>query len=230
MTKPLISTIIPVFNGAAFIRAALESVAAQRHPNLEMIVIDDGSTDETEAEVRSFAEGSQMPVLYLRQENMGPAAARNRGIALANAEILAFQDADDLWTPDKLAVQLPLLEGPEPADVVMGQAQIFTEGSPATAQAAPGGFLGFQAALFRRSVFDRVGLLNETLRIGEDLDWFMRAREAGARIRLHSEAVLFYRRHANNLTPTATGNSKVTLFLLKQSLARRRQEAKSSDD
>ncbi len=230
MTSPMISTIIPVFNGAAFIRAALDSIVAQQYVHMEIIVIDDGSMDDTPREVQNFSHDSPIPVIYLRQENLGPAAARNRGIAISSGEVLAFQDADDLWTPDKLAIQIPLLENPEPADVVLGQAQIFVEGSSLPSQAAPGGFLGFQAALFRRSVFAQVGLLNENLRIGEDLDWFMRARESGARIRLHSESVLFYRRHANNLTPTAMGNSKVTLFLLKQSLARRRQQGKPAGD
>lgn len=230
MTSPLISTIIPVFNGAVFIRAALDSIVAQQYPHMEIVVIDDGSMDDTALEVRKFAQGSPIPVIYLRQENLGPAAARNRGMALANGEILAFQDADDLWTPDKLAVQLPLFELPEPAEVVMGRAKIFVEGSSSPDRAETGDFLGFQAALFRRSVFSQVGLLNENLRIGEDMDWFMRAREAGVRIRLHPEAVLFYRRHANNLTSAAMGNSKVTLFLLKQSLARRRQQGKPAGD
>jgi glycosyltransferase involved in cell wall biosynthesis len=99
---PTASVVIPVFNGERFIGEAIQSVLGQTLCDLEIIVIDDGSTDRTEKEVRRFAA----PVAYYRQENSGAGIARNRGVSLARAEWVAFLDADDLWHPQKMALQM----------------------------------------------------------------------------------------------------------------------------
>jgi glycosyltransferase involved in cell wall biosynthesis len=103
-----ISVVIPVHNGRRFIVGALESVERQSLAPLEMIVIDDGSTDETGREIDAFT--ATIPVICLRQEQRGAGAARNTGAALARGEWLAFLDADDLWHPDKLATQIEYAE------------------------------------------------------------------------------------------------------------------------
>ena len=104
MSTNNVSVVMPVHNGQQFIRQSIESALAQIGCDVELIVIDDGSTDNTAEIVRSY--GSQ--VQYVFQENAGPAAARNRGIAMAQHEWIAFLDADDLWQQDKLAIQLEL--------------------------------------------------------------------------------------------------------------------------
>lgn len=235
MNSPQVSVIIPVYNGAAFICEALDSIAVQHYPALEIIVVDDGSTDDTRAVVQAYSAGSPIAVNYLGQENRGPAAARNRAIAAAQGQVFAFLDADDLWTPDKLAVQIPLLEEPEPVDVLMGSARFFkrtarSDGSGIDEEiSAPSTFLGFQVAICRRKVFDQVGLLNESLRTGEDTDWFMRVREAGVKIKIHPEVVLLYRRHEQNLTRRLFGDPTGMLPLLRQSLQRRRQNPAAAE-
>ena len=99
-----VSVVIPVYNAARFLADAIRSVQAQRHPRIEIIVVDDGSTDGSGEVARSFAG-----VRCLRQANGGIAAARNAGVHEARGNLLAFLDADDLWTPGKLALQLDVL-------------------------------------------------------------------------------------------------------------------------
>jgi len=100
---PALSVIVPCYNMGRFLPEAVESVLAQGHPELQIIVVDDGSTDDTAACVRALPH----PVEYIRQDNRGPAAARNRGIRAARHDVLGFIDADDLWPPGKLRLQLP---------------------------------------------------------------------------------------------------------------------------
>src|SRR2546425_8625651 len=98
----LVSCIVPVFNGEHYLREALESILQQTYRPLEIIVIDDGSTDNSAVVVASYGE----QIIYLRQVNSGPAAARNRGLQEARGEFIAFLDQDDLWHPEKLARQM----------------------------------------------------------------------------------------------------------------------------
>ena len=100
-----VSVVIPAFNAQRFVRDAVDSVLAQTHPSVECIVVDDGSLDSTAEVVRGY--GSD--VRLIQQENRGVAAARNRGAAEANGELLAFLDADDLWVSTLLERQLPLV-------------------------------------------------------------------------------------------------------------------------
>src|ERR1044072_7097933 len=99
--QPLVSVIIPVYNGARFLLAALESVFAQTYRPFEVIVVDDGSADDSGRIAQSFSG-----VHYIRQANQGVAAARNTGIEAARGEFYAFLDQDDLWTPEKLRLQI----------------------------------------------------------------------------------------------------------------------------
>src|SRR3954453_12452168 len=107
--SPLVSVIIPVYNGARYLGAALESVFAQTYRNFEVIVVDDGSVDDSGVIAQSFPD-----VHYIHQTNQGVAAARNHGIEAARGGYFAFLDQDDLWTADKLKLQIEyLLTHPE---------------------------------------------------------------------------------------------------------------------
>src|SRR5262245_10754564 len=101
-SPPLVSCIVPVYNGEAFLGEALASIRAQRHRPIEILVVDDGSTDGTAAVVMAADAG----IRYMRQDNAGGAAARNRGIGMARGTFVAFLDADDLWPPEKLERQI----------------------------------------------------------------------------------------------------------------------------
>jgi glycosyltransferase involved in cell wall biosynthesis len=103
---PKISVVIPVYNGALFIQDALQSVLSQTAPPIEIIVVDDGSTDGTMDVVRLV--NSTVPIRYRRQENQGPSAARNLGVSMAGGDWIAFLDADDIWHPERLAIQADL--------------------------------------------------------------------------------------------------------------------------
>jgi glycosyltransferase involved in cell wall biosynthesis len=225
MTTPAISVIIPCYNMGRFLGEAVESVLAQGHPELQIVVVDDGSADDT----AGFARALPRPVDYIRQDNAGPAAARNRGIRAARHDVLAFVDADDLWPPGKLALQLPaLLEDPA-RDFVLGHQQVFS----LRAGAAPGSrdyerhdphfiFL-VGCGLYRRRTFERVGLFDETMRMSEDTDWFFRAREAGLDYRLLPDVTVLYRRHDGSMTHGLDAVGKGYLGAIKKSLDRRRR-------
>ena len=106
-----VSVVIPTYNCAPRLLRALQSVAAQTYPNVEVIIVDDGSTDDTADRVAEWTANSGANVRYVRQSNEGPAAARNHGMRLASGDAIAFLDSDDEWRPTKLEKQMPLLKG-----------------------------------------------------------------------------------------------------------------------
>src|SRR5260370_40369290 len=105
-STPLVSVIIPTYNRAALVCQTIDNVFQQTYRNFEIILVDDGSTDETQARLRQYGDR----IRVITQTNAGAAVARNRGIAAAHGEIIAFQDSDDLWQPTKLERQVPLLQ------------------------------------------------------------------------------------------------------------------------
>ncbi len=122
---PRVSVIIPTFNQSKLLIEAVESALAQAYRPIEVIVVDDGSTDDTAQRIRPYAAGGQ--VLYLHQVNRRQAAARNTGIAASQGDLIAFLDHDDLWAPDKLARQVPLFSDPEVALVYCGAEEVNLE-------------------------------------------------------------------------------------------------------
>ena len=222
---PSVSVIIPVCNGASFIRDARDSIAAQQYPDIEVIVVDDGSTDGTAAIVDEPGFATRV----IRQPNAGPAAARNRGIEAARADVLAFLDADDLWPAGKLARQVEYLVREPELDVVLGRIKyVAVDGAAMPAipfedadeQTLTSVLLG--SGVFRRRAFDRVGLFDENLRFSEDHDWFLRARELKVRMRILPEVTLVYRLHDQNMTRNGPTRGFDLPRVLKMSLDRRR--------
>jgi len=226
MPNPLVSVVIPVFNGACFLPDAAASVQAQTYGQIEIIVVDDGSTDETVTVCQRLASS----IHYLHQPNRGPAAARNRGVRAARGEYVAFLDVDDLWPREKLAIQARRLKNDPELDVILGRIRYVTlDGAEppgmqfeGTDNALTHVHLG--SGLFRRSVFDIVGMFDESLRLSEDHDWFLRAREKGIKIAILPEITLIYRLHGSNLTRGMKLNQVGLLKVLKRSLDRRRLE------
>src|SRR5437667_12630279 len=112
---PLVSVVIPCYNGERYLAEAIESVLAQRYEPLEIIVVDDGSTDRSAEVARHFGDAVQ----YVCQPHAGAAAARNRGVGLATGDLIAFLDADDVWTEGRLARQVQVLEADPSVGMVM---------------------------------------------------------------------------------------------------------------
>ncbi len=103
---PLVSVIIPTYNNAQYVLSSIDSVLKQNYPNIEVIVVDDGSTDNTQNILFNFDER----VKYIYQQNLGPAAARNKGILFAKGKYIAFNDADDLWAENRIFTQVAFME------------------------------------------------------------------------------------------------------------------------
>ncbi|MDQ6624162.1 MAG: glycosyltransferase family 2 protein [Verrucomicrobiota bacterium] len=204
-----LTVVVPVFNGAKFLAPLLQQLRAG-----EVIVVDDGSTDETPAIAREFE------VTYLHQAQRGPAAARNAGLRRASTEFVAFLDVDDEWNPPHPADALALLQRSS-WDVIVGQTRCLTNNSATLTE--PFHTFNLGSALFRRDVFARVGDFDEALAFGEDLDWFLRARERGVRMALIEATTLHYRLHEQNLIGRAGAAKNGMLHALHLSIARRRE-------
>jgi glycosyltransferase involved in cell wall biosynthesis len=221
----LISAIIPVFNGEKFLEEAVESIRRQAYQPIEIIIVDDGSTDGTARLVQEI----QPAIRYIYQDNRGPAAARNRGLKEAHGEIIAFLDADDLWPPNKLRLQLSQLQANPKTEVILGQVQwvrLADEMQGIREDHYEEKFYASNlgSALFRRSVFERIGIFDPELRYSEDVDWFARAREQGVNMFLIPEVTLYYRKHSANMTRNKNAQDLNVLRVLKRSLDRRRAQ------
>jgi glycosyltransferase involved in cell wall biosynthesis len=181
VTMPRVSVVIPTFNRLDLVRRALESVYAQTYPDYEILLVDDGS-DEPVGELA----GAYPQIRLLRHEhNRGAAAARNTGIQASDAEFIAFLDSDDCWLPQKLQVQVELLDAdPGLGGCITGYTNHTTEGSWTYRPQKPGSWLrqlsmGSQLGpgttlMVRRACYAVVGYLDEQMPRLEDLDWLLR--------------------------------------------------------
>jgi glycosyltransferase involved in cell wall biosynthesis len=230
--SPLISVIIPCFNGERFIAAALDSIAAEQHPHVDVIVVDDGSTDLS----ADIAVSHRVPIQLISKANGGVASARNAGLAAADGDLIAFLDVDDVYVNSKLARQAALLSEHPDVDVVNGLAQrmVLTTTTEDTPGFRPFGdpltVLALSTSLIRRAVFDRIGGFDVGRAFADDWDWFMRAREAGTIILNHPDVVAEYRRHDTNMTNDVAAGNQQTLEMLKASINRRRQAHGAATD
>ena len=221
---PEISVIIPVFNGAAFLRDAVASVLCQNHPATEIIIVDDGSTDVTPHIIASLPP----EIRSLRQDNRGASAARNTGLAVARGNLICFLDVDDVWPTDKFELQLPILEQHSQKQIVQGFTQLMVPGGDKDEVrfrpfSEPWYLPYVCSAVFRRTAFDTVGLFDESMRLGEDIDWFLRAREKNVPMQIIKQVTSHYRLHQSNTTIGSGAQQRNILRSLKLSLDRRRQ-------
>lgn len=228
---PGVSVIIPAYNCAATLSAALESALNQTLPPREVLVIDDGSSDDTAAAAAAYGP----PVRLIRQPNAGAAAARNRGLREAAAEFVAFLDADDLWAPHKLAVQVEALRSRPQAvlaycdyDVLNTATGIVTrrQGVACSGHIARQLFVDGQGVttsmvVIRRAVIEAVGLMDETLTCAEDWDYWLRIAEHGEAVFL-PQRLATYRHSPDSLSQRAqTVYREMYLRVIAKALARR---------
>lgn len=233
MPNPLISVIVPTYNRADYIAEAVESALAQTYAPLELIVVDDGSTDNTPVVLATYVDR----LAYIRQENRGIGAARNAGVARSAGEFVAFLDDDDRWLPDKLRLQMEAFREAPDLDAVYGHAEQFISPEldarsaarlrrfPGKAQPAPIAC----ALLIRREGFDRVGPFDEALRIGVDMDWYARLCESGLKTAMLDQILYRRRLHRSNVNLTHAHEQSERLKVLKMALDRRRKSGPASN-
>lgn len=226
MSQPLVSVIIPVYNCERYLAQAIESVLAQTYSPLEIIVINDGSTDGSEAVARQFLP----KIRYCAQSNQGLGATRNRGAQLAQGDYLAFLDADDLWTPDKLERQMALFNDDPHLDIAFGYVQQFyTPELEAELKSkiayAEEIIKGHHAGtmLIKRDSFFKVGLFETDWHIGEFIDWYLKAKEQKLKSVMLPDVVMKRRLHTTNMSIRERKHQADYVRILKASLDRRRQ-------
>ena len=223
--KPFVSVVVPTYNACRFLPGAIASVRAQNYQPLEIILVDDGSTDDTQQLVRNWND-----VRYVSQPNQGPAAARNTGIDAARGEILAFLDADDLWTLNHLSVLLAALAGEPESCFAWGRADVVR------IEEHPGGKLARErmhenvpqfligSGVYRRSAFEQVGRFDPALRLAEDIDWILTARQRKVPHVQVAETVLIYHKREGSLTSGKSFHELNVMTALKRQLHRRRSQ------
>jgi glycosyltransferase involved in cell wall biosynthesis len=227
MPSSVVSCIVPVFNGERYLQEALESIRSQTYRPLDIVVVDDGSTDGSADIAKAFRER----VRYVRQSNAGPSSARNSGLTVATGEFVAFLDQDDLWHQEKLARQIARFAARPELDLCVTYARNFwspelLEGTDRhqndpREQGVPGYFTS--ALLARRMLFDKVGRFDPSLTHSDDTEWFLRAADLGAVSELLPEVLTYHRMHHSNLGYQKGADCRREyLLLLKQSLDRRR--------
>jgi glycosyltransferase involved in cell wall biosynthesis len=223
---PSVSVVIPVYEGEAYLGEAIESVLAQTHPQVEVIVVDDGSTDGTPEVAARFA-GS---IEYVRQQNAGPGAAMNQGFALARGNYIAFLSADDLWAPEKLAWQLAEFGLRPRVDLVFGHVQHFlspdVDAALARTLRCPPDPMPANSAgtlLCRRATFERVGPFDERWQVGEFFDWYGRAEDLGLTMHVVPQVVSRRRVHGANHSYRTRAPSTGYARVLKSMIDRRRR-------
>ena len=182
---PKISAIIPTYNNAEFLQEAIESVLAQTYKDIEIIVVDDGSTDNTEDVVKNYAG----KLTYIRQENAGPAKARNTGILQAKGEYIAFLDADDSWLPNKTEEQLKVLEDNPNSALVYSKAIFFDSDTGNEVRISPEevysgsvfdtllsktGPIVLSSVIARSGILYEIGMFEESLFAVEDIHLWLK--------------------------------------------------------
>jgi glycosyltransferase involved in cell wall biosynthesis len=223
-SPPLISILIPVYNGARFLRETLESVIHQTYPALDIIAVDDGSTDSSPDILRTFPQ-----IRYFHQPNQGVAQARNHALRQANGRYIALIDQDDLWPREKLETQAAFLEAhPEIAYVIGHERTFLSPGVPPATwmtkqfleESRPGYLTG--TLLARREIFEKVGSFDTGYRTSDDFDWFTRAQDMGVPMRVLPDVALYKRHHQQNLSHETKSLVDERFAILRSQIARHR--------
>ena len=229
--NPLVSVMIGAYNAAPYLGEAIESVFAQDYEPIELVVVDDGSTDGTADVARSFDQ-----VKVICQQNGGNGAARNRAVENASGELYAFLDADDRFTLGKLSLQKAALDADPGLDMVFGHVREFlspeldeeTRAGLRPPAPEPMPWTAPNLMLIRRESFRRVGPFTTAVRVGVTVDWFARAAEAGLRYTILPDVVLERRLHTQNNGLRERASRSQYLEVIRQAMERRRAAAEAA--
>lgn len=205
--RPKVSCIIAVYNGDRYLREAIDSLLAQDYPNVEIVVVDDGSTDATPDVVEGYGD----LLVALRQDNQGVSVARNRGVDAATGDLLCFLDADDLLDPRKIAMQVAAFEGEPTLDLCDCHTSYFWSPELAESQLRSDSRHGeefwhdiipghISTWLFTRDLWTRIGTFEPGKRFAEDVDWYARGKDIGMCRRTLPDTLTARRLHPGNVT------------------------------
>jgi glycosyltransferase involved in cell wall biosynthesis len=224
VNSPLVSVIIPTYNREQLVSYAIQSILNQTYGDWELLVVDDGSTDQTEEVIRLFKDPR---ISYYQQKNLGPAAARNYGLRVARGELIAFLDSDDLFATDKLERQVAWMNNhPEISLGFTGYQEIDGEGNPtgyvATCQQGnitlidllKGWSFSFSTVMVRKACVEGIGLLDESFRSGEEWEWMLRMSLNGELLAGLPEPLTLGRVHSGNMvrSPQIVGDQGLRIL------------------
>jgi teichuronic acid biosynthesis glycosyltransferase TuaG len=220
MSELKVDVIIPVYNGAAFIREAIISVQAQTFKNVNIIVVDDGSEDETLNILAELGE-NDAKIQTIKQAHKGVSFALNNGISNTTSPYIAFLDSDDLWHPEKLEKQSQILID-SGAEICFCLVQEFQDNSTLiglkTHRARTAPLKGYNKTAFmgRREVFNKYGLFYESAAVGDFVEWFSRVIRTQHNTKMIDEVLAYRRVHTKNTMLNADKNT--FLHILKKHL------------
>ena len=220
---PTVSIIIPVYNRENYIRECLTSVLADDYPQKEIIVIDDGSTDNT-SEILDEYSG----IKIIKQENRGVSIARNEGIKASTGEFITYLDSDDIWLPGRIEPSLGYFRSNPGIDYVLGQQILFLEDEiqcpkhiEREALEKPTDATNNGCLILRKSCYQKIGLFNTKYKKGEDTEWFFRAEYHGLKMARLPQAFFRRRIHQTNLSMELPEKNLENLFqILRESVQR----------
>lgn len=219
----LVSVVIPTYNRADLIEKAVKSVINQTYKNLEIIIIDDGSTDNTK---EALANIKDYRISYYYQENSGgPSKPKNSGIKKAKGDYIAFLDSDDFWLTEKIEKQMEIIDNSdEPNLSIVGSAALidrniffykkylYKDCDNLYERILSGNFiLSCSSLLIKKELFDNIGLFDENLRVGEDWDFLIKAFKKGYKFSALKDPMFIYRRHGSNITKYGFKNNKISI-------------------
>jgi glycosyltransferase involved in cell wall biosynthesis len=226
IAMPIVSVVIPAYNAAAFVQGAIDSALAQTHRDLEVIVVDDSSTDETPALLASYGDRIRVH----RQPNAGVAAARNAGAALASGEWIAFLDADDQWMPTKIERQLALAAAPliysdrlntgalGDLPELQSESTPMFDGDVFEALLLRGNFITTSSVLMTRALFGQLGGFAPRPRVCEDWDLWLRVA-ASHPVALLREPAVRYRVSGTGLSGDYREMAEARYLVVERALA-----------
>jgi glycosyltransferase involved in cell wall biosynthesis len=227
---PLVSVIVAVKDGERFLAAAIQSILEQNYRSFEIIVVDGHSVDHTAEIAQSFSV-----VRYVRQVNRGVGDGYNVGLAAARGELIAFLSHDDLWTPDKLQIQVERLLLDPTLQYVVARVRFLLEAGFAVPprfrrELLEGDHVAYimETLLARRSLFDTIGKFNPQLTSAEDVDWYARAKDKNIPCTVISKVLVFKRVHDAN-TSLQFDNHNL-LATLRRSIIRKRFQSPNAVD
>lgn len=230
MSTPLVSVILPVYNGARYLNETIDSVLAQTYPALELIVVNDGSTDSSEDICKTYQN-----IRYVYQENQGVPFARNNGVSLAKGEFLCFIDQDDSWKPEKTDAQGKAFEEHPNLGYCLTRQEFYLTENVERPDWCPEDWLnrpvaGFSPStlMIRKSLFEKMGPFDTSLPTGSDTEFFFLLKDADVPFTQLEEVFVRKRIHQDNQSKSRDALRRDIMETLRRSIHRQRAQTRES--